>query len=111
MVEYVKNMKLKDFDYNLPKGLIAQKPVKPRDHSRLLVLDKRTGKTEDKHFYDIVDFLKKGDVLVLNDSKVFPARLIGKKEETGGKIEVFLLKRVNPPTPLYERGREKYGSV
>lgn len=93
-------MRLEDFDYNLPKELIAQEPVKPRDHSRLLILDRkspRTGqavKIEHKHFYDIVDYFKKGDVLVLNNSKVFSARLIGKKKETEGKIEVFLLQKL-----------------
>jgi len=86
-------MKLKDFDYYLPKNLIAQKPIKPRDHSRLLLLAKRTGRIEHKHFYDILDYLKPGDVLVLNNSKVMPARLIGKRKETGGKIEVFLLRK------------------
>ena len=94
----------KDFDYNLPKNLIAQEPIKPRDHSRLLVLKKKSilkatrrrvaFKMEHKHFYDIVDYVKKGDVLVLNNSKVFPARLIGEKKETGGKIEVFLHKKI-----------------
>lgn len=83
-------MKLQDFDYNLPKELIAQKPVSPRDHSRLLVLDKETGDIEHEHFFDIVKYFKKGDVLVMNNSKVFPARLIGAKKETGGKMEVFL---------------------
>ncbi len=82
-----------DFDYNLPSKLIAQQPVKPRDHSRLLILDKKTGKVEYKHFYDIIDYLKPGDVLVLNNSKVFPARLIGRKKDTSGKIEIFLLKQ------------------
>lgn len=84
-------MELKEFDYVLPKPLIAQKPVKPRDHSRLLVLEKKTGKIEHKYFYNIIDYLHAGDVLVLNNSKVFPARLIGRKKQTGGKIEVFLL--------------------
>jgi S-adenosylmethionine:tRNA ribosyltransferase-isomerase len=87
-------MKLSDFDYNLPKEFIAQEPVNPRDHSRLLVLNNKTGKIEHKRFYDIVDYLQKGDVLVLNNSKVFPARLIGKKAGTGGKIEVFLHHRI-----------------
>ena len=87
-------MKLSDFDYYLPKNLIAQEPVKPRDHSRLLVLDKSSGKIEHKNFYDIVDYLQAGDVLVLNNSKVFPARLIGKKKGTEGKIEVFLLQKI-----------------
>ncbi len=88
-------MKLSDFDYNLPRELIAQKPAKPRNHSRLLVLDKKSGKIEHKHFYNIIDFLQAGDVLVLNNSKVFPARLIGNKKETGGKMEVFLHRRQN----------------
>jgi S-adenosylmethionine:tRNA ribosyltransferase-isomerase len=84
-------MKLSDFDYKLPKELIAQEPIKPRDHSRLLVLDKNTGEIKHKHFYDLIAYLKRGDVLVLNNTRVFPARLIAKKE-TGGKIEVFLHK-------------------
>jgi S-adenosylmethionine:tRNA ribosyltransferase-isomerase len=96
-------MKLSDFDYNLPKELIAQEPIKPRDHSRLLILNKKTGEIEHKHFYDIVDCLQTGDVLVLNNSKVFPARLIGKKKDTGGKIEFFL---ITPPffPPLIRGG-------
>ena len=84
-----KKYKLSDFDYNLPKELIAQKPVTPRDHSRLLLLKKESGEIIHKHFYDLPSYLKKGDVLVMNNSKVFPARLIGKKK-TGGKMEVFL---------------------
>jgi S-adenosylmethionine:tRNA ribosyltransferase-isomerase len=88
-------MKLKEFYYNLPKELIAVEPMKPRDHSRLLLLDKKSGHIEHRHFYDIVDYLKKGDVLVMNNSKVFPARLIGSKKLTGGKAEVFLLKNNN----------------
>jgi len=86
---------VKDFDYNLPPELIAQKPVNPRDHSRLLLLNKKTGEIDHKHFYNIVDYLKKGDLLVLNNSKVFPARLHGYKKETGGAIEVFLHKKLN----------------
>jgi len=85
-------MKLSDFNYNLPKNLIAQKPKSPRDHSRLLVFNCETKKIEHKHFYNITDYLRAGDILVLNNSKVFPARLIGKKVETGGKIEIFLLR-------------------
>ena len=84
-----KKYKLSDFDYDLPKELIAQKPAAPRDHSRLLLLKKASGEIIHKHFYDIADYFKKGDVLVMNNSKVMPARLIGKKE-TGGKMEVFL---------------------
>ncbi|MFA4941449.1 MAG: tRNA preQ1(34) S-adenosylmethionine ribosyltransferase-isomerase QueA [Patescibacteria group bacterium] len=96
-------MRLEEFNYFLPKNLIAQKPVKPRDRSRLLLLSKEIGKMEHKNFYDIVDYLQKGDVLVLNNSKVMPARLLGKKKITGGKIEVFLLKK-NPLTPFSKGG-------
>lgn len=84
---------LKDFDYYLPSELIAQEHAKPRDHSRLLILDKKSGQIEHKNFFNIIDFFKKGDLLVLNNSKVFPARLNGIKAETGGKIEVFMLSR------------------
>lgn len=79
-----------NFDYNLPPELIAQEPAKPRDHSRLLLLDKKTGAIFHKHFHNIVDYLKAGDVLVLNNSKVFPARLKGNKKDSGGAVEVFL---------------------
>ena len=88
-------MKLSEFDFNLPPGLIAQEPMKPRDHSRLLILDKESGKIEHKQFFDIQDFLKEGDLIVFNNSKVFPARLIGKRRETGGKLEVFLLRELS----------------
>jgi len=81
---------LEDFAYNLPLELIAQKPARPRDHSRLLVLDKKTGAISHQHFYNLPEYLKAGDVLVLNNSKVFPARLLGKKKETGGAVEIFL---------------------
>src|SRR3989338_8464430 len=92
-------MRLKDFDYNLPKNLIAQKPKSPRDHSRLLVFNRETKKIVHRRFYDIGNYLRPGDILVLNNSKVFPARLIGRKVETGGKIEIFLLRppSINPP--------------
>ena len=85
-------MKLSDFDYELPEELIAQTPIKTRDQSRLMVLDKKTGEVGHKHFYDIKRELHKGDVLVLNDTKVIPARLIGTKEDTGAVIELLLLK-------------------
>ena len=85
-------MKLSDFDYELPSELIAQTPIKTRDQSRLMVLDKKTGEYTHKHFYDIKSELHKGDVLVLNDTKVIPARLIGTKEDTGAVIELLLLK-------------------
>ncbi len=87
-------MKVEDFDYDLPEELIAQTPLKVRDSSRLLVLDKKTGEVEHKVFSDIVDYLSEGDTLVLNDTKVLPARLIGIKEETNAVIEILLLKNV-----------------
>lgn len=86
-------MKTKDFYYDLPKELIAQHPEEKRDHSRLLVLDKKTGEMEHKHFYDIKDYLKKGDLLVLNDTKVMPARIYGHREGKEEKIEFLLLNR------------------
>jgi S-adenosylmethionine:tRNA ribosyltransferase-isomerase len=82
---------LNEYDYDLPKELIAQTPAEKRDESRLLVLNKKTGELEDKHFYQIVDYLKKGDVIVRNNTKVIPARLFGVKEGTGAKVEVLLL--------------------
>ena len=85
-------MKLSDFDYELPEELIAQTPISKRDTSRLMILDKMTGEITHKHFHDIIHELNKGDVLVLNDTKVIPARLIGTKEETGAVIELLLLK-------------------
>jgi len=91
-------METKDFDFYLPEELIAQTPLENRDHSRLMVLDKETGKIEHKHFYDIIDFLNNGDCLVLNNTRVLPARLIGEKQETGAKIEFLLLKRVELDT-------------
>lgn len=87
-------MKVSDFDFYLPEELIAQHPLEKRDESRLMVLDKKTGEIEHKRFYDIIDYLNKGDTLVLNNTRVMPARLIGEKENTGGKIEFLLLKRV-----------------
>jgi len=87
-------MRLKDFNYLLPKKLIAQMPVSPRDQSWLLVLDRLSGRIRHEHFYDIVKYLNKGDVLVLNNTKVMSARLIGKRAETGGKVEVFLLTKI-----------------
>lgn len=88
-------MKLSDFDYELPEELIAQHPSEKRDESRLLVLHSNTGKIEHKHFYDIVDYLHEGDVLVRNNSKVIPARLYGTKRDTGAKVEVLILKTVS----------------
>ena len=91
-------MKTEDFDYYLPEELIAQTPLEKRDSSRLLVLDRNTGEVEHKHFSDIIDYLEEGDTLVLNDTKVLPARLIGVKEETEAVIEVLLLKNLENDT-------------
>ena len=84
-------MKTSDFFYELPQELIAQEPMAKRDESRLMVLDKNTGDIEHRHFYDIVDMLRPGDALILNDTRVIPARLYGTKEGTGGAIEFLLL--------------------
>lgn len=86
-------MKTKDFFYHLPDELIAQTPVEPRDFSRMLVLGKKDGKTEHKHFYNLPDYLKEGDCLVLNDSRVLPARIYGIKRDTGARVEFLLLKQ------------------
>lgn len=85
-------MRTEEFDYYLPEELIAQTPLEKRDASRLLVLDKETGEIEHKHFSDIVDYLNEGDVLVLNDTKVMPARLFGTKIDTNAVIEILMLK-------------------
>jgi S-adenosylmethionine:tRNA ribosyltransferase-isomerase len=87
-------MKTQKFNYHLPLELIAQKPIRPRDHSRLMVLNRKTGQIIDDYFFNIGSYLKKGDTMVLNDSKVFPARLIGKKE-TGGRAEILLVHKEN----------------
>jgi S-adenosylmethionine:tRNA ribosyltransferase-isomerase len=87
-------MRLEDFDFNLPKELIAQNPVEPRDSSRLMVVDKTSRKITEYHFREIEQFLRPGDVLVLNNTKVLPARLLGQKKGTGAKIEILLLKRI-----------------
>ena len=86
-------MRTSDFDYHLPEHLIAQTPLEPRDHSRLLVVDTATGDLSHRHFYDIGHFLQPGDLLVLNDSRVLPARLKGRRSGTGGAVEVLLLHR------------------
>ncbi|MGV3024426.1 tRNA preQ1(34) S-adenosylmethionine ribosyltransferase-isomerase QueA [Clostridium thermobutyricum] len=87
-------MKVSDFNFDLPEELIAQHPLEKRDSSRLMVLNKETGEIEHKVFSDIIDYLNPGDTLILNNTRVMPARLIGEKEETGGKIEFLLLKRL-----------------
>jgi S-adenosylmethionine:tRNA ribosyltransferase-isomerase len=91
-------MRLEDFDYPLPKELIAQKPLEKRDESRLLVVDRKSGALSDRRFREIAEYFESGDVLVVNDTKVFPARILGKKKGTGGKVDVLLL------TPAAEPG-------
>ena len=88
-------MKTSDFYYDLPKELIAQDPLADRSSSRLMILNRRTGEVRHRHFYEIGQFLRKGDCLVINNTKVIPARLFGKREGTGGAVEVLLLKRLS----------------
>ncbi len=87
-------MRTEDFDYYLPEELIAQHPADKRDFSRLMVVDRKTGQREDKHFYDIIDYLNEGDLLVMNDTRVIPARLFGHREDKEEEIEVFLLENI-----------------
>lgn len=87
-------MKISDFDYVLPEELIAQRPTEKRDVCRLMVMNRKNGSIEHKHFYDILDYLNEGDCLILNNSKVLPARLFGEKEGTSAKIEFLLIKRL-----------------
>jgi S-adenosylmethionine:tRNA ribosyltransferase-isomerase len=91
-------MKTEDFDFFLPNNLIAQTPLEKRDSSKLLVLDKETGNITHRHFSDIIEYLEKDDVLVLNDTKVMPARIIGTKEDTGAVIELLMLKEIEKDT-------------
>ena len=91
-------MSTNDFDYELPKELIAQTPLDKRDEARLMVLDKQSGKVEHQKFYDVLDYLNAGDALVINDTKVIPARIIGIKENTGAVIELLLLKDIGNDT-------------
>jgi len=95
-------MKLSKFNFELPKELIAEYPSKHRDEARLMVLDRNTGKIEHKIFKDILDYFKEDDVIVANNTKVFPARLFGRKEKTGAKIEVFLLRELNEKSRLWD---------
>jgi S-adenosylmethionine:tRNA ribosyltransferase-isomerase len=95
-------MKLSDFKYPLPRNLIAKYPSKPRDNARLMVLNRSGEVIVEKRFNDIVDFFKKGDCLVLNNSRVFPARLFGRKEKTNAKIEVFLLRELNHDDAIWD---------
>ena len=95
-------MKLSDFKYSVPKNAVAQYPVEPRDKSKLMVLHRDTGEIEDKAFNDIVSYFEKGDCLVVNESRVFPARLIGKKEKTNATIEVMLLRELSRKDALWD---------
>ena len=95
-------MKLSQFKFDLPLNLIAQSPLKRREDSRLMVIDRKTGEMRDHHFYEIMDFFNDKDVFVVNNTKVFPARMYGRKEKTGAKIEVFLLRELNRPNRLWD---------
>ncbi|MAT59556.1 MAG: tRNA preQ1(34) S-adenosylmethionine ribosyltransferase-isomerase QueA [Melioribacteraceae bacterium] len=95
-------MKLSDFKYNMPKTVIAKHPAEPRDIAKLMVMDKKTGDIEHKIFKDIVDYFSKGDVLVVNETKVMQARLYGKKERTNAKIEVFVLRELNRDENIWD---------
>ncbi len=95
-------MKLSDFRYPLPRNLIAKHPASPRDHSRLMVLKRAEESIEDRKFYEIVEYLNRGDCLVVNETKVFQARLFGKKEKTNAKIEVFLLRELNKEDNIWD---------
>ena len=111
-------MKTSDFYYDLPQELIAQTPLERRDTSRLMVLDPQTQKIEHRHFFDLIDYLEPGDCLVMNDSRVLPARLLGKRIPTGGAVEVLLLTDkgnktweclVKPGRKLHEGTRISFG--
>ncbi len=91
-------MKTSDFDYSLPTELIAQTPIEPRDHSRLMVLNRRDSSIEHRRFFEITDYFQAGDVLVFNDSRVIPARLTGRKAGSGGKVELLLTRRLDANT-------------
>ena len=95
-------MKLSQFKFDLPLNLIAQHPAKSREDSRLMVIDRATGKIEHKVFRDVLTYFDDKDVMIVNNTKVFPARLYGKKEKTGAKIEVFLLRELNKPNRLWD---------
>ena len=95
-------MKLSQFKFDFPEKLIAQHPAENRDESRLMVIHKDTGEIEHKIFKDIVNYFSEGDVFVVNNTKVFPARLYGEKEKTGAKIEVFLLRELNEEIHLWD---------
>ena len=88
-------MNISDFDYDLPEDRIAQTPIEPRDTARLMVLNPKDGAIEHRQFYELGTYLKKGDVLIFNDTRVIPARLIGTRSHTGGRVEGFLLRQID----------------
>lgn len=100
ILEKGKNMNKSDFFYDLPDELIAQHPIEPRDHSRMMVVSKENNKIQHKHFYDIIDYFKKGDCLILNNTRVLPARIYGIKKDTGANVEFLLLNQIE--TDLWE---------
>lgn len=95
-------MKLSQFRFDLPLNLIAQNPAKRREDSRMMVVHRHTGEIENKYFRDVQDYFNDKDVFVVNNTKVFPARMYGRKEKTGAKIEVFLLRELNKPNRLWD---------
>src|ERR671916_1400343 len=95
-------MKLSQFEFDLPLNLIAQNPTKKREDSRMMVVHRKTGQIENKNFRDILDYFDDKDVFIVNNTKVFPARLYGNKEKTGAKIEVFLLRELNKEIHLWD---------
>lgn len=95
-------MKLSEFKYTLPKNSIAKYPAEPRNSAKMMVVNRETGEMENKHFTDILDFFQKGDCIVLNETKVFPARLYGKKEKTNAKIEVMLLRELKSDERIWD---------
>ncbi len=98
----INKMKLSHFDFDLPNDLLADRPSENRDESRLMVVDKKSGKIEHKLFKDLIDYFNDDDVIILNNTKVFPARMYGNKEKTGAKIEVFLLRELNKENRLWD---------
>jgi S-adenosylmethionine:tRNA ribosyltransferase-isomerase len=95
-------MKLSQFKFDLPLNLIAQNPAKKREDARMMVVNRKTGQMDNKHFRDILEYFDDKDVFVVNNTKVFPARMYGRKEKTGAKIEVFLLRELNKPNRLWD---------
>ena len=113
-------MRLSDFDYHLPEELIAQEPLAERDTSRMLVVDRKSGTWQDKTFREFIDYLRPNDLVVVNNSRVIPARLLGQRKETGGRVEIFLVREleplvwealVRPGSRLHTRSRVIFGKA